>query len=196
MKSAVALCFLAACSNAAPPAGEQPPLTEVIYVGATTDEALTRMLALTAEDASTQRVVIASPASGASLPANEPLTFSFQQAATALRVPARKARDRAETRSKLRSFLAWLSPLGVAHAHGAPFNGVGYYLVVSDATQQQTLRVFTDRRFHALEASDASTLQAAKQPLTLTITSAVFEQNEVTDNGGPFLAGSVEFRLE
>jgi hypothetical protein len=200
MKSTTAACFLAACSSSTPSAQDPPELPQVIYAGATTDEALTRMLALAAEDVSTQHLLIDSPAPGASLPASESITLSFQQAAATLRIPAsnrqRNARGRAETRSPLTRFMAWLSPLGVAHAHGAPFNGVGYYLVLSDAAHQQKLRVFSDRRSYTIETPLGTALQAAKQPLTLTITKAVFEENEVTENGGPFLAGSVDFRVE
>lgn len=195
----LALASLTSCSSETP-AGEGPQIPPVLYVGAATDEALERMLAVAAKDVSTERLVIDTPAPDAVVAEGAPIVFSFHRAASARRAPSENrgtdTKMTLRTRSPPRSVLAWLSPVAVAHAHGTPFNGIAYYLVVSDASLRPQLRVFTDRTIHTLNGPGSTALRAAEQPLVLTLTSATFEENEVVSGGGPFLAGSLNFRAE
>jgi len=83
-----------------------------------------------------------------------------------------------------------------AAAHGVPFNGTGYFLVVSDASSRQLLRVFTDETSYTPDASRWGYLASSQQPLTLSITWAQFEENDIPVNSGPFVGGTLPLTIE
>ncbi|MEI9949066.1 MAG: hypothetical protein WDO74_08800 [Pseudomonadota bacterium] len=89
-----------------------------------------------------------------------------------------------------------LAPERIAHAHGTPYNGPAYYLVISGADSKQILQVFTSGASFTPEAEDWKHLAQAPQPLSLKITSAIFEENSIPANGGPFVGGKFPFRIE
>ncbi len=80
--------------------------------------------------------------------------------------------------------LQLLAPERIAHAHGTPYNGPAYYLVISGADSKQILQVFTSGASFTPEAEDWKHLAQAPQPLSLKITSAIFEENSIPANGG------------
>jgi hypothetical protein len=198
----VLLLGLCSCSSnaSAPtdPGGQD--ISDVIYVGGVTDEALERMLDVTPKEDPRQALVVESPDLSAPLPADSAATFEFHLASTAQRAPVVPVGPVGSQPSKwqrsFREFVHLLAPVRIAHAHGAPYNGTAYYLVITDADSKQRLQVFTTETSFTPEAVDWQNLVQARQPLTLTITSAFFEDNDVPASGGPFVGGTFPFRIE
>jgi hypothetical protein len=191
--------IVSACSGDHHDEDGNPALADVVIVGDASDEALTVMLVLTAKDVPSEHVSFVAPEAGATLSKATPATIEFQRASAHNQ---RRLSEPTPFRSldAHQRFLAdlkgLLRPLGVAHAHGAPFNGTGYFLVFTDAAKHTALRVFTDQTSYTPDASAWSALAAGTQPITLTVTSAIFEENAVLADGGPFTAGSVQFSVE
>jgi hypothetical protein len=174
-------------------------LEGVVYVGRTTDEALEYLLDRMPKDSEAQRLVIDSPAADATLSKDEPSLISYHNAVTG-QLEGRPARSRYLAPSwslRARTDLANLfGPVRAAHAHGTPFSGLAYFLEVNDADGNHGLRVFTDEGNYMPESEAWSALAGLSQPLRLTIISAIFEENEVPAGNGPYLGGSIEFRVE
>ena len=195
------LVIAAACSDdtkqPTPDSGADE-LADVVYVGEATDEALERLLDVAAKDDPAQYVVIDAPDLSAPLAADTPPTFEYHLASQALHVPApREAEPAAPAWQRpLREVLKLLGPPRVAYAHGAPLNGTGYFLELDDARGNTVLRVFTDKNSYAPDAATWKSLAQAPQPLTLEITSAFFEDNDIPADGGPFVGGSFELSIE
>jgi len=190
------LLLLTSCSGS--PSGSSAAddpldISDVTYVGLATDEALLRLLDGTVRDDARQHVIIDSPELAEPLPRDTAPTFTFHLASVAVRSSRPPLAPRAWPGS-LRRALAWLSPIGVAHAHGIPYSGNGYLLAFKDANGKRQLRVFTSQTSYTPDAAAWHKLTAAVAPLQLDITSAYFEENEIPDDGGPFVGGS--FRLE
>lgn len=175
-------------------------ISNAIYVGGVTDEALERLLDVTPKDDARQAIVVDSPDLSEPLPADIAATFEFHLASQAMRTPGPRkgaARHRASHWQRAwHEVVRGLSPVSVAHAHGTPYNGTAYYLVVTDADAQTLLQVFTPQTSYQPEADAWHRLADAKQPLKLGITSAFFEDNDIPADGGPFVGGTFEFRIE
>ncbi len=77
-----------------------------------------------------------------------------------------------------------------------PYNGDAYYLVFSGADSKPILQVFTPELTFTPEDTDWQHLVQAPQPLTLEITSAFFEENDVPVDGGPYVGGKFSFKIE
>jgi hypothetical protein len=203
--AALTLLAAAACSSksADKPAAEStrvPDLDEVVYVNATTDEALDRLLNTTAKDDPKQYVLLDSPDVAAPVSANAPATFAFHPASNAANAPVRPARPEQKAppvwRRPLRELLQLLGPPREAFAHGAAFNGTGYFLEFIDAGGKPVHQAFTDLTSYTPEADAWQDLVEAEQPLTLRISSAFFEDNMIPSDGGPFVGGSFQFSIE
>jgi len=173
------------------PDGGGPDLSDVIYAGQATDDALLRLLALPAQKVAGWGLAIASPSSQATLPAASPVAFAYSQTTAQLRRPSTGAFRRA-----FAELVALLGPERSAQAHGTPFNGTGTLLVVTDATGSPRLRVFTGQSSFMPDDAQWAGLGAGPQPLTLTLTWAEFDDNRIPDGYGPFSGGAVQFRIE
>lgn len=174
-------------------------VADVIYVGSPTDEALLHLLDAAPQDVPQKYVVLDSPDTSAPVPKDAPATLSFHPASQASRtLPGARTPTNRDTawRHAWRSVGKLLSPIGTAHAHGVPYNGTAYFLVVSDAASHRLLRVFTNQTSYTPDAKAWQRLAAAPQPLTLVISSAFFEENQIPDDGGPFVGGTFRFELE
>jgi len=181
------------------PGGEQD-ISNVIYVGGVTDEALERMLDGTPKNDPRQTVIVDAPDLGSPVPKDTAATFQFHLATEAKRMPGLQPVPASNSASiwqrGFHELLQFLAPERVAHAHGTPYNGTAYYLVITDKDSKQILQVFTPETSFTPEAVDWQHLTDAPQPLTLKITSAFFDDNSVTTDGGPFVGGSFQFRIE
>ena len=198
------LLLLASCSSDAPadhdhPAGQED-ITDVIYVGGVTDEALVRLLDVTPKSDARQAVILDSPDITAPVSKHGAPTFQFHLASQATRAPGLRVRPAGQGPSKwqraFHGLVQFISPERIAHAHGTPYNGTAYYLVISDATSKQRLQVFTTATSFTPEAVDWQNLVEAPQPLKLEITSAFFEENDIPADGGPYVGGSFPFQIE
>ena len=194
----VLLLLPSSCSSDSSAPADQP---DVIYVGDVTDEALDRLLALTPKNDPTQAVIVDSPDLSIPLTQDGAATFQYHVVGSeAMRAPARRRQSAPPPSSNWqRAFHAlgqFLSLEGTAYAHGDPYNGPAYYLVISDADAKPKLRIFTDQTSYTPEASDWQTLVQARQPLSLAITWAFFEQNAIHTDGGPFVGGTFPFTIQ
>ena len=200
------LLGLSSCSsNASAPTGQQGPvgeqdISDVIYVGGVTDEALVRLLAITPKNDARHAVIVDSPDLTAPLAKDSAAMFQFHLADQQTRAPGHHVRPIAAPVSIwLRSFhelVRFSSPERIAHAHGAPYNGPAYYLEITDADSKPRLQVFTTATSFTPEAVDWQNLVQAPQPLSLEVTSAIFEDNSIRADGGPYLGGVFPFRIE
>jgi hypothetical protein len=198
--AALTLAFsLVACSQAG---GEEPdttgPADDVVYVGEATDEALARLLDVTPIDVATKRVRILAPSDGDVLSSAAPVEFEVAMPGVTSMLPAtpRAIPDKPRFSRWLKQLGHWLQPISVAHAHGTPFSGTGYLFTLSAADGTQALQVFGDSERYTPADEAWSRLAAAKQPLTLAVTYAFFEDNAIPEGGGPFVGGEVSFRLK
>jgi len=200
--SAVAIC--AACSAEAPDDGaSQDPIVEqdlaqVVYQGEVTDEALLRLLDSVAQPESQPHVSMCSVESGTSLPAATPIEFSFSMSTCALAPDLsgeRLGQAMPQAEPILSRLLGVFAPIGVAHAHGAPFNGTAYYLRVVDADGAVSMQAFTDATTYKPNQAQWTRMVESPGPLRLEIVWAEFDNNEVAGNG-PFEATPVSFQLQ
>lgn len=174
-------------TDPAAPAITTADVSDVIYEGLGTDEALIVMLAMQAQSKPAQSAVVDTPAAEMVLPSATAPTFAWHIGEVA--------------RGPKQSFPRWASTLRSlvevreAHAHGAPVNGRGYFLVFSTAGAPKWLRVFTTDLTYTPDAAAWAKLNTAKGPITLTIMNAIFENNRVAQDGGPFMGPSVSFSI-
>jgi hypothetical protein len=186
-------------SRAAGGAGDAGPALPVIdYVGAATDDALIRLLDAPPEDVTSRPLAIDSPPAGAALAVDSPGAFAFRATAALLRPGPRTARPTPPPawRRALCELAELLGPEREAAAHGTPFNGTGFYLVVTDAASRPLLRAFTDQTSYTPGAEQWAALASGAQPLTLNITWAEFEENRIPAGSGPFVGGVLPFTVE
>ncbi len=198
----LALLALTACSSQsdAPvpaPAPTLADLVDVVYVAGPTDEALLRLLDAKAKDDASHRLLLDTPDTSVPASQDSPATFAYHSASTASNAarPQAPARDH-QWRRLTSEFLSWLAPERSAWAHGTPYNGLAYFLVVSDATGKTKLRVFTSQAAYTPDLGTWQTLAQSAQPLSLSMSSAFFEENEIPIDGGPFVGGTFSFRIQ
>lgn len=193
LQTLVLLGLFAGCSDDDAAEPESEGLDDVVFVNEISDEALARLIERMPLDVAAERLEIQSPTPGAELEKATPITFSWNAAGSTGR------RDVPEQPSKLprilRAIETFLSPLGVAHAHGATYNGRAYYLVFSTPGNAQLLRVFTAGKSYTPDAPSWSKLSGASGPITLSITSADFESSLLVSDGGPFVGGTTQFTI-
>jgi hypothetical protein len=207
MSRSLTVCFLVgltACSNDADPppqaTDEAPDLADVVYVAGTTDEALERLVDATPKDDARQYVTIDAPDLSAPLSANAPVTFEYHLASQARLTPKPSSKTPPAAlpawQRPLREVLKLLGPPRVAYAHGTPYNGTAYFLSFVDAEDQAVLRVFTGKPSYTPDSAAWESLTQARQPLTLEVTSAFFEDNDILADGGPYRGGSFDLSIE
>ena len=184
---------------------------DVIFEGGATDEALAALLAGEVTDDAAQAAYLTTPVEGASVPTSSPLTFAWRVGpppSGALRtVPGRRfgngspRPDVGPSRFSVLEppsspggdLMAWLAPARVAYAHGAPVNGRGYLLVIQDAEGRVLRRVFTLDLTHTPAVADWSTLTQTPGILRASVLGAVFEDNRVATDGGPWQGPETAF---
>jgi hypothetical protein len=182
-----------ACSSDHHDERDNPALSDVVYVG-TSDEALEVMLDAAPKDVASQHVTFISPEASATLSKDSPATIEFQ-APSANNQRFEAPSSGAPGRSFIGELKQLLTPIGVAYAHGTPFNGTAYFLVFEDAYRSARLRVFTNQTAYTPTSTEWAALANGPQPIRVSVTSATFEENAVLADGGPFVAGALEFGI-
>ncbi|WP_437943174.1 hypothetical protein WMF27_28830 [Sorangium sp. So ce281] len=186
-----------------------PSLSDVIFEGGATDEALEALLAVEPKDEPSQGTVFDAPEDGAMLPGDAAPTLTFHVAGAAQRTAPRAAptlrlaaaaapgaRELAAPGASIVAELgALLGPARAAWAHGTPINGRAYFLVFTTAERELLLRVFTTKLSYTPDAAAWDKLRAAGGPITVSVISALFENNRIVQGGGPFTGAPVTFTL-
>lgn len=165
-------------------------LTDVVYEGGATDEALADLLAAGAKPGD-KRARISAPAAGSKLEGAP--TFEWSFAATGALTPAhpRPAREHGREPSERRVTIGF----STAFAHGTPMTGTGHLLVVSSASDPKLLRVFTTQTAYKPDAATWDRVKKAGGTLRAVVTSALFEKNKIVAGGGPFEGEAVNFEI-
>lgn len=162
-----------------------PSLADVLFQVSGGDEALSALLAATPQLKAPQAPIVDNPQPGVTLPAT-PTTLTWHDGDVAQARPPRPGPQRPAF-----DLPDWL--VAPALAHGPSLNGRAYLLVIASDKDPKLVRVFTQASSWLPAANTWQKLQAAGGKLTLTVTSAVFEGNAVTQ--GPFASQAVTFQV-
>jgi hypothetical protein len=177
--------------------GGSDDLTDVIYEGGATDEALEALLAQTTEDDAAEGTRFLAPAEDAALDAATPASFEWAVGTTAQSAPSptRPPASPAREEGLLERAVGVLLGVKTAHAHGTPVNGRAYFLVLGTASSPKLVRVFTTNLSYTPAAAVWQRLVDAGEPITGSITNAIFEDNRVAQGGGPFAGTELDFTV-
>jgi len=164
-------------------------LADVVYRGGANDEALDVLLAATSS--ATPGPAVTWPRKGDVVPSATPFQFWWNLETTQLVVPST---------ARTSGIMFALRELGfgaerAAQAHGNPVNGKAYWLVFSTSANAQLLRVFTTEAQYQPDDDAWNKLRRAASPITLTVTAATYDNNNLAPNGGPFVGAATTFSL-
>lgn len=181
--------------------GTNADLADVIYEGGATDEALEALIAAGATSDAAQGTRFLTPAAGAVLDPSTPVAFTWAVGQTSASAPEASPRGRGRSRARVSPSLverAVGSLFGVrtAHAHGTPIDGRAYFLVFRTESNPRLLRVFTTRLEYTPSAEAWAKLTGeGGGAITAEITGAIFEQNRIPQDGGPWLGETLGFEF-
>ena len=154
-------------------------------------------------DVPSQAATLDQFADGDTLPRASAPVFTWHFGAAASRGSAvrpfrwaglRLAPERAATQASS-AFREIFGPVRSAHAHGDPFNGNATYLVFSVDSDPKLVRVFTGATSYTPAQEAWDKMVAAGKPITLTLISAIFEDNRIVPDGGPFTGSTTQFTV-
>ncbi len=173
---------------------------DVIYAGETTDEALVALASALDQKAPanvpSQAPTLDTPAADAALPKTPIPTFTWHVGGMTTRTPAALLPLEAPAARGFLSPLAELvGPVRTAHAHGTPFTGTATWLVFSTDANPKLARVLTGATSYTPEQAVWDRMVAAKAPITLTLVGAVFADNRIVTDGGPFQGSKTTFTI-
>lgn len=165
---------LTGCSDDEATHDQVAGLEDVVYEGGATDEALNALIGAPVKAGKT--VTFTAPAAGASVKTGDAaFTLTWDALAKA-------------------SASFWKSAFEpkVAHAHGAALFGNGYYLQFT-RDGQSILSVFTANTSYTPTVSAWQKLVTGN--VSVTLTAALFDNNNVARDGGPYLSSPVAFTI-
>lgn len=189
-----------------PPSGYE----DVLLQGAVTDETLVAFSETLAQrgtaDVASQKAVFIWPADGEILPKASLPAFNWQIGTTTKRMDSSPAVRWAGLGSFMPHAPAEPKPfasplrelLGAprqAFAHGDPYNGTGTFLVFSTDTNPKLLRIFTSALTFTPSQEAWDAMVATGKPITAILTSAIFEENRIGPDEGPFVGASIKFTI-
>jgi hypothetical protein len=200
MRSALRLLFLVPLATALLYACSEPvdekPAGDVIYEGALTDEALVSLESALEQgapaDVPSQRPTLDTPLAGM-LPKTPIPSFTWHVGATVsvpptlLRIPA--------TETVFSGLFDLFGPIRSAHAHGTPYTGPATYLVFSTPSNAKLVRVLTSNESYTPSQAVWDKMVTAAAPITLTLTQAVFQDNRIAQDGGPYKGTETTFTI-
>jgi hypothetical protein len=204
---------LYACADDTHP--EDPPASEyedVVYEGTVTDEALTPLVSGLEQgmpmDVPSKAPTLDAPAAGEVAKSPIP-AFTWHIGATASlhavpiddaaaarrttffpQSPGRERRPASEKGSFLGPLAELFGPIRSAEAHGTPFTGTATWVVFSTSANPKLHRVFTSELAHTPSQAAWDTMIAAQAPITITLVGAIFEDNRLATDGGPYKGSS------
>ena len=149
-------------------------LSGVIYEGGATDEALEALLASgSAPYDATNGTRFLEPAAGTAIDPATPMTFDWA-------VGAEMGASLGER------ILGTLLGEHDAFAHGAPVSGRAYFVVFSSSSSPKLVRVFTTLLSYTPTDDVWARVASAGGPVTVKIVNAIFDENRLSEGGGPF----------
>lgn len=180
---------------------------DVVLAGDVTDETLVGFVAALEEGTPTddpaQAPAIVKPAQWDELPVGTIATFSWTFGTSARLGPRTPAAEWAALApAPARDLAAFAAPLcellsapRLARAHGEPYNGTATFVELTAKDGTRLLRVLTSDQKLTPAQAEWDAMAAAAQPITIKLTSAIFEENRVSADGGPFAGSTVEFTI-
>jgi len=187
--ASIGVYLVPACGHSDHGETNNPDLADVVYEGKATDEALQRLLSTSATEDLTGPPEFSVPSNNAVIPESTWPTFTWKLRSTATgRNPAKRPDIRRTQR------FAWGAER-TAHAHGTPVNGRAYYLLFANAAGEPVLRVFTTASSYAPSGDPWQKLVNAGGPITATLTTALYEDNNIVPNSGPNRGPSIAFTV-
>ncbi len=159
--------------------------SDAVFAGTATDEGLAAFDAATPTTDASKAPALTAPAAGAKVPAATPVAFTWKATPTALRLAPVAPR------------YAGSSPFGAmrdAHAHGNPMNGKAYLLTLRSGGAVVG-RVFTTNTTYTPDDAMWTKLKSAKS-IEATLASASYDNNNIVQGSGPFVAPAVAFTIE
>jgi hypothetical protein len=200
MPLAMALPY--ACSDE--PVDEESELpagyTDVVYEDHVTDEALVSLVAALDQkppaDVPSQAATLDTPAADAMLPKTPIPTFTWHiGAVTELRPRAPELLPSTSLERWYRPIFELLGPERAARAHGTPFTGTATWLVFSTASAPKLARVLTSLSSYTPSQAVWDRMVAAGAPITVTLVSAIFADNRIEMDGGPYQGSKTTFTI-
>lgn len=163
--------------------------TDAIFAGTANDEGLAAFDAATPTTDAAKAPALTAPTAGAKVPAASPAAFSWKATPTGflLQPSAPKAIPRYEGDSPF-------GPMRAAHAHGDPMNGKAYLLTLR-SNGSVVARVFTTATTYTPDDETWTKLKTAKS-IEATLASAQYDNNNIVQGSGPFVAPGVAFTIE
>lgn len=209
--AASALFYSGACGPSEDTTPGGTDISDVIYEGGASDEALEFLLAKAPSVDASQGTVFDAPEGGASLPSATPPTFKWHvggmSSVDSRAGDQRSARAESDAEraggsgdaSGATDFMSELRALagGVreASAHGPPVNGRAYFLVLSTESGEALVRVFTTLLEYTPDAVAWGKITASGGTIKASITGAIFDNNRIAVGGGPFAGQDVTFSI-
>jgi hypothetical protein len=182
---------------------------DVIYQGTVTDEAMVALGSALDQkapaDVPSQAPTLDAP-TGMTVPKTPIPTFTWHVGGMTQRSPMEPAGPRLlEVPGTPRGEhgARWLAPLAellgpvrAANAHGTPFTGTATWLVFSTESNAKLTRVLTSDTKYTPDQAVWDKMVAAGKPITLTLVGAVFADNRVAQDGGPFKGSTLTFTIQ
>lgn len=159
--------------------------SDAIYLGNATDEGLAAFAAAVSTTDPAKAPALTSPTAGQKVPAATPIAFTWKASPTALLL--RGAPPRYEGSS----------PFGAirrAHAHGTPMNGKAYLLTLR-SNGATIMRVFTTNTTYTPDDETWTKLANAKS-IEAVLATASYDNDNILQGSGPFVAPGVAFTIE
>lgn len=176
--------------------GGAPPiddLLDVVYEGGATDEALRAMLAESLVTSSSEGASMLTPPPSSSLTSASAPTFVWAVGAKTAVGEAPRAVDPARRAPPRRGIALRLGPRA-ALAHGTPISGRAYFVVFTSLRGERLARVFTTSLEHTPSENVWGRIAAAGA-FFVVVTNALFEENRVAADGGPYRGPPSAFRI-
>ena len=161
--------------------------TDAIYAGTANDEGLAAFDAATPTTDAAKAPALTAPTAGAKVPAASPAAFSWKATPTGFLLKPTPAAPRYEGDSPFGAMRS-------AHAHGDPMNGKAYLLTLR-SNGNVVARVFTTATTYTPDDATWTKLKEAKS-IEATLASAQYDNNNIVQGSGPFVAPGVAFTIE
>ena len=160
---------------------------DVVYQGGTNDEALDKLLAAKISTDASKAPAFTAPADAAKLPAATVPEFAWKP------MPTGQLRW---IKPRISPHATPFGPERSAYAHGAPVNGRTFLLVFSTPGNTKVLRVFTTATRYKPDDASWGKLKSAGGVITATLTTAMYDNNNLVQDGGPFAGPPIKLEVQ
>jgi len=182
--------YVGACTDTHSDAADtgNPLTADVAFDTHANDEALDLLLDASPTDIASKAAIFDSPTDAAALDKGVAVAFKWHTGATA------DSQNPGTIRHKFQPI--WQFGVPAAYAHGPTLNGKAYFLVVSSTADAKVLRVFTTATTFTPNSEQWTKITKASGTLTAIITTAVYDNDKLASDGGPFSGKPITFTIK